>query len=383
MTTVRSVIGGPSDSLTYSNECPTDPLARRHPNRMNWPVRGCSPTVRLLSERPLAVRAIPSRSVPPQANGLPPRPARLSRSRLSPAPFELDEWKLHAPPERQGIVERTAIVDRLASADQPVIAITAPAGYGKTTVLGQWALRKGPRTAWLSIDDRDNDPAVLLTYLAVALDRVERIEPQVFRSLGAPGGGISDLVRLMGSMAAMDAPVHLALDHAEALTSRECRDLVVELAVRLPPGSQLAIAAREQVLLPLPRLRAQGAVIELDAVDLALESEEAHSLLSGAGLRLDREEADALAARTEGWPAGLYLAALAINAGSSHTEVVRAPGGDDRFIGDYLRAEFLEFLVLFAEIAGHRGANRNGTGLEPNKVRLRLADVKQYQPGAE
>ena len=262
-----------------------------------------------------------------------------ARRRLS-TPFELDESKLHPPRARPGIVTRTALVDRLAGAHQPVIAVTAPAGYGKSIVLAQWADTKHPRVAWLSVDDRDNDPVVLLTYLAVALNRVQPIPPRVFRSLASPGAGLADVFRLVSTVRAMEKPVHIVVDHAEALTSPECRDIVAELAVRLPPGSQLAIASREQVPVPVPQLRTHGALLEIDSRDLAMDDEEGQLLLSGAGVDLSAADSAVLVARTEGWAAGLYLAALAIEAGSPHVDV-GVFAGNDRYMGDYLRAEFL------------------------------------------
>ena len=118
--------------------------------------------------------------------------------------FALDETKLHPAQFRPGIVSRTAIVERLvASAGCSVLAVVAPAGYGKTTLLAQWAEHKQPRVAWLSADDRDNDPAVLLTYLATALDRIEPLEPMVFRATASPGTGVADVIRLAASIAAM------------------------------------------------------------------------------------------------------------------------------------------------------------------------------------
>ena len=94
------------------------------------------------------------------------------------------------------------------------MAVVAPAGYGKTTLLAQWAERMQPRVAWISADDRDNDPAVLLTYLAVALDRVERIDPRVFRRLATPGPGTVG-VTLVSSITSMVAPVVVVLDSAD------------------------------------------------------------------------------------------------------------------------------------------------------------------------
>jgi LuxR family maltose regulon positive regulatory protein len=237
-------------------------------------------------------------------------------------------------------VARTRVVDRLARADQPVLAVTAPAGYGKSTVLAQWAERKAPRVAWLSIDDQDNDPAVLLTYLTVAIDRIEAIGPTAFRPSAAPGAGVTDLLRLVSSMASMENDVHIVLDNVEALTSQECRDMVAELAMRLPGGSQLAIASREPVPVPVPRLRSQGALLEIDARDLTLDEDEGRELLAGAGVDVSGPEVAGLVAHTEGWPAGLYLAALAIQAGSDQVDV-REFAGDHRYMGEYLRAEFL------------------------------------------
>ena len=159
--------------------------------------------------------------------------------------FELDESKLAAPPIRSGIVDRAAVVERLLGPDQgSVIAVVAPPGYGKTTVLAQWAAANAPRVAWLSVDDRDNDPTVLLTYLAVALDRVEPIGATAFGSLATQGAGLADVARLGSVIASMDAPIAIVIDHAEALVSRECQDMVAELAVRLPAGSRLAIGSR-------------------------------------------------------------------------------------------------------------------------------------------
>ena len=268
-----------------------------------------------------------------------PRQDRRTQPRLS---FSLDESKLDPPPARQGIVARTALVDHLIAAHQPsVIAVVAPAGYGKTTLLAQWAERKQPRVVWLSVDARDNDPTVLLTYLAVVFDRVERVEPKVFRSLTTPGAGMAGITALVTSIASMEAPVAVVLDNAEALIDRRCRDVIAELALRLPAGSQMAIGSRQEVPLPVSLLRSRGGILEIGADELAMSRPEAQSLLVGAGLESAEDLADELIDRTEGWPAGLYLAALAINAGSRVESTFRFTG-DDRFIGDYLRSEFLQ-----------------------------------------
>jgi LuxR family maltose regulon positive regulatory protein len=113
--------------------------------------------------------------------------------RSSPGPsLELLEWKLRAPSERPGIVPRTGLVDRLVAARAaPVVSVVAPPGYGKTMLLAQWAQRAGRPVGWISVDQPDNDPAVLLTYIAVALDRIEPIDPKVFRALASPGAAVA------------------------------------------------------------------------------------------------------------------------------------------------------------------------------------------------
>jgi LuxR family maltose regulon positive regulatory protein len=257
-------------------------------------------------------------------------------------PFQLLESKLHPPLARGGIVARTDLVRRLLEPPtRPVVSIVAPAGYGKTTLLAQWAETRQPRVGWVSLDDRDNDPAVLLSYLAVALDRIEPIDPKVFRALATPGAGIGDVARLAASIASMREPVALALDHAEVVVNPTCRDVIAELAVCLPVGAQLAIASRSEVPVPIARLRAQNAIVEVGVDDLAMDREETGVLLASAGVELAGPLVDDLFERTEGWPVGLYLAALAINAGGPHPSVGFRLTGDDRFIGDYLRSEIL------------------------------------------
>ena len=257
--------------------------------------------------------------------------------------LELVESKLRPPPARLGMVTRTGLVDRLlASGSVPLVCVVGPAGYGKTTLLAQWAEREPRPVAWISVDQRDNDPAVLLRYLAVALDRVEPIDPRVVQALAGPGVSIVGAAsRLAAAMAAMTQPVALVLDHVELLDTRQCLDAVAELAVQLPPGSQLLLASRARPLLPVALLRAQGQVVELGVEELAMDRQEAVALLEGAGVQLDDTEVNDLLKRTEGWPVGLYLAALALQAEA--LPATDGPGfsGDDRFMADYLWSELL------------------------------------------
>jgi LuxR family transcriptional regulator, maltose regulon positive regulatory protein len=224
----------------------------------------------------------------------------------------------------------------------PVVAVVAPAGYGKTTLLAQWAEHRNHRVGWVSVDDRDNDPAVLLTYVAVAIDRIEPIDPAVFRALASPAAAVSGPIQLVAAIAALSGPVSLVLDHVDAVTKPECLDAIAQLALGLPVGSQLAIGSRSAPPLPAARLRAQGGIVEIGIDDLAMGQADATALLLGAGVEVADPDVRELVRRTEGWPVGLYLAALAMTAGTPRTPAGVTFSGDQRFMGDYLRSEVLD-----------------------------------------
>ena len=139
--------------------------------------------------------------------------------------FDLVISKLRHPPTRPGAVDRSPLIDRLADEEfRPIVSVVAPAGYGKTTLLSQWAARGGPAFAWVSVDKRDNDPKVLLSYVAEALDRVAPVDPRVFDALASrssvPG---AVLPRLGSAFASMTVPVVLVLDDVHLLSNRESR----------------------------------------------------------------------------------------------------------------------------------------------------------------
>ena len=223
-----------------------------------------------------------------------------------------------------------------------VLSVVAPAGYGKSTLLAQWAERHRPRVGWVSVDEHDNDPAVLLTYLAAALDRIEPLGPAVFRGLGSPTAAVTVPTLLASAIGAMDQPVALVIDHLEQITGQQSLDAVAHLALRLPAESRIAIGSRDRLPLPTARLRAQGGIAEVGADDLAMDRSEAPSLLSGAGVTLADGDVDELLRRTEGWPVGLYLGALAVKAGGRQAEAGARVTGDARYLGDYLRSEILD-----------------------------------------
>ena len=256
--------------------------------------------------------------------------------------FALPESKFQPPVARPGIVARPALVERLAAATAPVITVAAPPGYGKTTLMAQWAERIGSRAAWLSCDEADNDPVVLLSALAVALDRIGPVDPAIFAALASSGADITVIPRFVSAVASVQSPVTVILDHAEAVTNRRCLNTIAEFALRLPPGWQLALASRTVTPLPAARLRALGGIFEVSTDDLVMGLPEARSLLEGAGIDVDEASLRDLLQRTEGWPVGLYIAALAIKSGIRQSDVGFTFTGDDMYMGDYLRSELLD-----------------------------------------
>jgi LuxR family maltose regulon positive regulatory protein len=209
------------------------------------------------------------------------------------------------------MVPRTALLQRLLAAPAArLVCVVAPPGYGKTTLLAQWAERRRGRVAWLSVDRRDNDPAVLLTYLAAALDRVEPLDPRISRLLASPDAAAGLVARFAAGLSSLTGPVTVVLDNLELLVNQECLDAVAEVALRLPKGSQLVVASRARPSLPEALSRSRGQLLELGPAELAMDEHEARALLERAGARLDDAQVAELVDRTEGWPVGLYLASF-------------------------------------------------------------------------
>jgi LuxR family maltose regulon positive regulatory protein len=237
-----------------------------------------------------------------------------------------------------------SLIERLARDDsRPIVSVVAPAGFGKTTLLSQWAERNGQAFAWVSVDEQDNDPKVLLSYVAQALDAVQPISGRVFEALASPVSSVPGSVvpRLVSAFASMTAPVALVLDDVHALHNSECRAALSVLADHVPEGSRLVLAGRDQPPLRVARLWAEGRILEIGPADLSLTLADAAALLREAGVVLSAGEVVALHERTEGWPVGLYLAALALREGGSLSDAAISFGGDDRLVSEYLEAELL------------------------------------------
>ena len=258
--------------------------------------------------------------------------------------FDLIASKLRRPAVRPGTIARSSLVDRLAREDlPPIVSVVAPSGYGKTTLLAQWAARDGRAFAWVSVYERDNDPKALLSYVATALDRVHPVGERVFEALASPVTSVpgSVLPRLGSAFWSMAEPVVLVLDDVHLLHNRECRDALSVLADHVPPGSRLVLAGRDEPPLRVARLRAEGRLLEIGSADLALDQAEAAALLRAAEVTLSDDDLAVLHRRTEGWPAGLYLAALYLREGGSLGSAAVSFAGDDRLVSQYMEAEFL------------------------------------------
>jgi LuxR family transcriptional regulator, maltose regulon positive regulatory protein len=258
--------------------------------------------------------------------------------------FDLVRSKLRRPGIRPGTVIRSSLIDLLARADAcPLVSVVAPAGYGKTTLVAQWAEEKGSALAWVSLDERDNDPKVLLSYVAAALDAVQPVSGRVFEALASPVSSIpgSVIPRLGSALASMTIPVVLVLDDVHLLHNRECRDALSVLADYVPDQSRLVLIGRSEPPLRIARLRAEGRILEVGPGDLALSRAEAAALLQAADLTLDEDQVAALHERTEGWPVGLYLAALYLREGGAVGTAAFSFRGDDRFVSEYMESEIL------------------------------------------
>jgi LuxR family maltose regulon positive regulatory protein len=255
--------------------------------------------------------------------------------------------KLYIPTSRQKLVLRTRLLEGLNEGlHYKLTLISAPAGFGKTTIVSEWvAVCKRP-VAWLSLDEGDNDPTRFLTYLVAAL---QTIEPDI----GAGVLGVlqspqlppieSILIALLNEIATIQDHFALILDDYHAIDSQPVDEALTFLLAHLPPQMHLVIASREDPRLPLSRLRARGQLTELRAADLRFTPAEAAEFLNQVmGLDLSAEDLTALEARTEGWIAGLQLAALSMQGRSDTARFIQAFTGSHRFVLDYLVEEVLQ-----------------------------------------
>jgi LuxR family maltose regulon positive regulatory protein len=249
------------------------------------------------------------------------------------------EAKLSVPHLRPRSIRRAELIEAARASDCRVVGITAPAGYGKSTLLTQWALTEDRRVMWVSLDRLDDDPAILLTLLAYAYARASSSYPDVSVDIG--GLGMSVLGRAAPRLASVlrTSPFSFALmlDDLQELRSPACHDVLGVVISGIPRNSQLIAASRSEQP-HVPRLRASGDALEFVASDLALDASGAQQIFSEAHVDLSPDLAAVVVERTEGWPVGLYLAALI--ASDSKGDAVSV-SGEDPYVADYLYRESL------------------------------------------
>ena len=223
--------------------------------------------------------------------------------------------------------------------------ISAPAGFGKTTLVSEWVSACGRPVAWLSLDEEDNDLPRFLTYLVTAVQTIAApVGQRLLAHLQSPQPHAADslLITLVNDLAAIPEKFVLVLDDYHRIESKPVDDALAFLVEHQPPQMHLVIVSRQDPPLPLPRLRARGQLIELRAADLRFTPAEAAEFLNvGMGLNLSAEDVTALETRTEGWIAGLQLATLAMQGRDDMTGFIRAFTGSHRFVLDYLVDEVL------------------------------------------
>jgi LuxR family transcriptional regulator, maltose regulon positive regulatory protein len=233
-------------------------------------------------------------------------------------------------------------VNRLRAATAPVVTLIAPAGYGKTTLAAHWATRDRRPFAWLTVDESDDDPALLLGHLAAVLDRTLPTEGSA--SVRRQRDWLKELPRLAARLSSIGELV-LVVDDAHLIRSRNSTKVLATLAEHVPPGSALTLVGRLTPTLPIARLRAGGKLLELHAAELALSRREAEALLRDLDAGLTPDEAARLLERSEGWAAGLRLVAVAARDQGEGLPNHPVPGGDDRFLAEYFHSEFLAALT--------------------------------------
>nr|WP_240562927.1 LuxR C-terminal-related transcriptional regulator [Mycobacterium sp. IS-1264] len=256
--------------------------------------------------------------------------------------------KLHVPALGTQLVHRAGLLDVLsAGCRRKLTLMSAPAGWGKTTVLAQWALAAGEaqRFSWLSLDSSDNDPVWFWMYVVAALQKVSPgvgIRAVELLAMGADPTQVV-LPTLLNDLDTIASPMVLILDDYHLVVSREVHEQLAFFISRLPANLHLVLASRSDPSLPLARLRASGVLAEMRTDDLRFGLGEADHLLNDVlGLDLPDADIQLLHQRTEGWAAGLYLAALSLAGRADTAAFIRMFAGDNRHIVDYLMAEVLD-----------------------------------------
>ena len=255
--------------------------------------------------------------------------------------------KLFIPTTRPELVSRPRLIEQLNDGlHRKMTLISAPAGFGKTTLVSEWVATCEQPVTWLSLDDGDNDPTRFLTYLIAALQKIDsNMAKGTLSALQSPQPPPTEfaLTALINEIAAVPEKIILILDDYHLIEAQPIHKALNFLLENIPPQMHLVIATREDPLLPLPRLRARGQLTELRAAELRFTSSEAAEFLNQVmGLNLSAENIAALETRTEGWIAGLQLAAISMRGRGDTGNFIKAFTGSHRLVLDYLIEEVLE-----------------------------------------
>ncbi len=271
--------------------------------------------------------------------------------------LQLLQTKLSIPAVRAELVPRPRLLARLnAGLAGKLTLVSAPAGFGKTTLLASWSKSCRLPVAWLSLDESDNEPVRFMAYLVASLENAgggqkTKGQPQVHPSHqmpGAVGFHESRLAKIINQLAVKPVRFILVLDDYHTITNPLNHKTISYLIENLPPQMHLVIASRADPPLPLARFRGQGQLNELRSIDLRFTSEEAAAFMQeDLGTRLTPEDQTSLANKTEGWVAGLQMAVLALRSASIDqpqelSDFIRHFTGSNRFILDYLVEEVLD-----------------------------------------
>ena len=261
-------------------------------------------------------------------------------------PRRLSESKLAPPRLHPGLIDRPRIANRLdLGATAPVSLVAAPAGYGKTSAVRAWAVRREIPLAWVTLDARDDDPARLWTYAATAVDRVrEGLGRSALRRLKESGLPVETaLDELIHGLATFGHEIALVFDDFHVVTDSDCLASVDYIIEHLPGNARMVLVTRSDPALDrLARRRAYGTIVELRADELAFTLDEAEEFLESTGVApLALPEVETLWDRTEGWPAALVLAALWLREVKDVRLAVQEFGASHRLVADFLTHEVL------------------------------------------
>ncbi|MGH2904464.1 MAG: LuxR C-terminal-related transcriptional regulator [Solirubrobacteraceae bacterium] len=250
-----------------------------------------------------------------------------------------------------GIVSRPRLVRRLLDErEAPTAVVCAPPGYGKTTLLREWVERDERPCAWITLTERHRHPAVLGEAIMLALDELHPVDSGLLgafrrgareRSAELPPELMAALAATVSSIGTVRTPAILVLDDAHRLRSRAAARVLSAVASAMPACAKLALASRGGPPLRLARRRAEHALLEVGVHELSLTSYETYRLLGAAGMHVDRDAAQQLAAKTEGWPAALYLATLSPWPQADGEPALERFSGTDRAVSEYVRQELL------------------------------------------